>query len=281
MAFAKFKVKKGVRTITEAGNSEDVIPVGLILPYGSSVAPPGWLMCDGTSTSGYTALAALVGATTPDLNGSIIVGENQAPNPGVGDGSSSPTGGAITGGGTLTTRTLNSAASTTNVSPQVIISHSHGMKSHTHTIAHTHDYPHTHDTDHYHQYPHTHSVPSGGSPATIGDHAHTGFFGSANQNSPGTLGRAANTQTSLPNLGDPNGGHSHPSGAVPVGTTGSSSGSLSPLSSGAFTASATTDTGPSSSSPVTATESFGGTPSPTATFSIEQPSLRVYFIIKY
>lgn len=275
MAFAKFKVKKGVRTITELGTSEDVIPVGLILPYSSSTAPPGWLMCDGTSTSGYTELAALVGATTPNLNGSIVMGENQAGNPGVGDGSGAPAG-PITGGGTLSTRTLNSAASTTDVSPQVIISHSHGMQSHTHTVAHTHNYPHTHGDEHYHYFPHTHGVPSGGSPATAGDHTHTGYFSSANQNGPGTLGRASNTATSTANIGAPAGSHSHPVGVV-TASFNPTTHSLGAVSTDTFLASAATNTASSTVS----TSSFGGSPSPSATFSIEQPTLRIYFIIKY
>lgn len=275
MAFAKFKVKKGIKTITEAGASEDVIPVGIIIPYGSSTAPPGWLMCDGTSTSGYTELAALVGATTPNLNESIIMGENQAPNLGSGDGTSGGSG-PITGGATLATRTLNTAASTTNTSPQVIVAHSHGMQSHTHSTTHSHNYPHTHDFPHFHDLLHSHAVPSGGSPATAGSHAHTGFFGSANQNGPGTLGRNSNTQTTTALFGDYDGSHSHPIGAANVSMDPATT-TISVGPNGDVAASATVDT----ASATTLTSSLGGSPSPSATFSIEQPTLRVYFIIKY
>lgn len=53
-----------------------LVPVGTITAYAGATAPTGWLLCDGTtSTSGYTALAALVGATTPDLKGKFLMGK--------------------------------------------------------------------------------------------------------------------------------------------------------------------------------------------------------------
>lgn len=52
-----------------------LVPVGTIAMYAGATAPTGWLLCDGTtSTSGYTALAAIVGGTTPDLKGRVPVG---------------------------------------------------------------------------------------------------------------------------------------------------------------------------------------------------------------
>lgn len=53
-----------------------LVPVGTIAMYGGSSAPTGWLLCDGTSTTGYTALAAIVGGTTPDLRGRFAIGDN-------------------------------------------------------------------------------------------------------------------------------------------------------------------------------------------------------------
>jgi microcystin-dependent protein len=53
-----------------------LVPVGTITAYAGATAPTGWLLCDGTSTSGYTALAALVGATTPDFKGRFLIGDN-------------------------------------------------------------------------------------------------------------------------------------------------------------------------------------------------------------
>ena len=60
---------------TVAGLS--VTPTGAILMYGASAAPTGWLLCNGQSTSGYPALAAIVGATVPDLRGRAPIGYGQ------------------------------------------------------------------------------------------------------------------------------------------------------------------------------------------------------------
>jgi microcystin-dependent protein len=49
-------------------------PVGTIVMYGAATAPTGWLLCNGQSTAGYTALAAVVGANVPDLMGRVPVG---------------------------------------------------------------------------------------------------------------------------------------------------------------------------------------------------------------
>jgi microcystin-dependent protein len=53
-----------------------LVPVGTIAMYGGASAPTGWLLCDGTATTGYTALAAIVGGTTPDLRGRFAIGDN-------------------------------------------------------------------------------------------------------------------------------------------------------------------------------------------------------------
>ena len=41
-------------------------PVGAIIAYGGSGAPSGWLLCNGQSTSGYAALASIVGSNVPN-----------------------------------------------------------------------------------------------------------------------------------------------------------------------------------------------------------------------
>jgi len=52
-------------------------PVGTIVMYGGTTAPTGWLLCNGQSTSGYAALAAIVGGTVPDLRGRAPIGYGQ------------------------------------------------------------------------------------------------------------------------------------------------------------------------------------------------------------
>jgi hypothetical protein len=51
-----------------------LVPTGAIMCFYRSAAPSGWLECNGQSTSGYAALAALIGANVPDLRGEFIRG---------------------------------------------------------------------------------------------------------------------------------------------------------------------------------------------------------------
>jgi microcystin-dependent protein len=54
-----------------------LVPTGSIVMWAHTVSttiPTGWLLCDGRSTTGYTALAAIVGATVPDLTTRVPVG---------------------------------------------------------------------------------------------------------------------------------------------------------------------------------------------------------------
>ena len=60
---------------TVAGLS--VTPTGAIIMYGASAQPTGWLLCNGQSTAGYPALAAVVGANVPDLRGRAPIGYGQ------------------------------------------------------------------------------------------------------------------------------------------------------------------------------------------------------------
>lgn len=59
-------------------------PVGQIVMWAhtsSSNVPTGWLLCNGQSTASYTALAAVVGATVPDLRGRVPVGFSSGDDP--------------------------------------------------------------------------------------------------------------------------------------------------------------------------------------------------------
>ena len=50
------------------------MPIGSIIWYPRSTPPDGWLVCNGQSTAAYSALAAIVGSTVPDLRGEFIRG---------------------------------------------------------------------------------------------------------------------------------------------------------------------------------------------------------------
>jgi microcystin-dependent protein len=105
-----------------------LVPVGTIAMYGGAAAPTGWLLCDGTSTTGYTALAAIVGASTPDLRGRFALGD-----------SASLTLLAVGGSTTIGTNNLPShqhtfSATTGGMSANATLSHSVTDPGHAHTI---------------------------------------------------------------------------------------------------------------------------------------------------
>jgi microcystin-dependent protein len=104
--------------------------VGTIAAYAGVTAPTGWLLCNGTSTTGYTSLAALVGATTPDMRGRFPIGDNASL-------SLLGTGGSLTiTANNLPLHTHANSATFTGTSA----SHNHTQDAHNHTQdAHTHD----------------------------------------------------------------------------------------------------------------------------------------------
>lgn len=53
---------------------EDGLPIGAVMPFAGSTPPAGWLLCNGQSTASYPALAAVVGATVPDLRDRRAIG---------------------------------------------------------------------------------------------------------------------------------------------------------------------------------------------------------------
>jgi microcystin-dependent protein len=62
-----------------------LVPTGTIVMYGGTTAPAtgGWLLCNGQSTTGYTALAAIVGAYVPDLMGRAPIGYGDSADSGI------------------------------------------------------------------------------------------------------------------------------------------------------------------------------------------------------
>lgn len=70
-------VKAGLPALAEE-IIRSLVPVGSINAFAGVVAPAGWLLCDGiTSTASYPILAGMVGVTTPDLRGRVPVGMGQ------------------------------------------------------------------------------------------------------------------------------------------------------------------------------------------------------------
>jgi microcystin-dependent protein len=86
-------------------------PVGTIVAYGGAAAPTGWLLCDGSSISAsYAELRALVGTSTPDMKGRFPIGDNAS-------------------------LTLLGTGGSATISEANLPSHTHAMKSHTHTVS--------------------------------------------------------------------------------------------------------------------------------------------------
>ena len=50
------------------------VPTGTIFCFAIATVPAGYLECNGQSTSGYAALAALIGSNVPDLRGEFVRG---------------------------------------------------------------------------------------------------------------------------------------------------------------------------------------------------------------
>jgi hypothetical protein len=83
-----FKVNENIDVLpTDSSGSgaqgRNVLPrVGYIMIFAGATAPPGWLLCNGQSTSGHPNLAAIVGSTVPDLSNSYLVGNHSSTNSG-------------------------------------------------------------------------------------------------------------------------------------------------------------------------------------------------------
>jgi microcystin-dependent protein len=67
----------------EADYAFQGVPTGTILAFYGQTAPDGWFLCDGgqiPADERYDALRALVGETTPDLRGRVVLGVDGAAN---------------------------------------------------------------------------------------------------------------------------------------------------------------------------------------------------------
>ena len=108
-----------------------LVPVGTINAYAGGTAPTGWLLCDGTSTTGYTALAALVGSTTPDLRGKFLMGKTAS---GTGSTLLGSGGSTTIAEGNLPSHTHTFSATTGAMSANATLTHSVTDPGHTHTL---------------------------------------------------------------------------------------------------------------------------------------------------
>jgi len=130
-----------------------LVPVGTISAYAGVTAPTGWLLCNGTSTTGYTALAALVGATTPDMRGRFPIGDNATLT-------LLGTGGSLT----ISTSNMPSHSHTQDAHNHTQDAHNHTQNSHNHTQdAHNHtqnSHGHTQDAHNHAQDAHDHTTNS-------------------------------------------------------------------------------------------------------------------------
>lgn len=73
---------------TRSLKMESIMPVGALIPFYSNIAPEGWLMCDGTDTTGtsnelrlyHPKLYEILGNSNvlPDLRECVLVGAGQS-----------------------------------------------------------------------------------------------------------------------------------------------------------------------------------------------------------
>ena len=142
-----------------------LVPVGTINAYAGATAPTGWLLCDGTSTTGYTALAALVGSTTPDLRGKFLLGKT-----------ASSTGSTLLGSGGSTTiaeanlpsHTHTFSATSGAMSANSTLSHSVTDPGHYHSAGRGGDYAHPVDPTGFGPYKYSGSDTQATTTATTG-----------------------------------------------------------------------------------------------------------------
>lgn len=92
------------------------VPTGAIMQWFTNTAPTGWIFCHGQSTTGYTALAAVIGATVPNLQTRVPVGRNSV------------------GTGTFGTLGAVGGAETHSLTESEMPRHTHIQNSHNHAL---------------------------------------------------------------------------------------------------------------------------------------------------
>jgi microcystin-dependent protein len=61
---------------TGTSTGANLVPTGSIMMWFTNTPPSGWILCNGQSTTSYPELAAVVGATVPNLQGMVPVGRD-------------------------------------------------------------------------------------------------------------------------------------------------------------------------------------------------------------
>jgi microcystin-dependent protein len=150
-------------TISSAIAGPNLAPVGSIVMWANDTVPVGWLECNGQSTAAYPALATVVGATVPDMQGLVPAGFKNSDNA---FGTLKGTGGSKT----------STAA------------HTHSLAAHVHSDDHRHSGgTGLDDADHAHLFSFTETVDSTGDTA--------GRYDSSSANAQGTQTYATSGRT--------------------------------------------------------------------------------------
>jgi microcystin-dependent protein len=145
-------------------SSQRPAPIGTIVMYGGTTAPPDWHLCDG-STHGSAALQAITGsARTPDLRGRFVVAANSA-------GGDAP---SMSGRSSYTQNEVGGADQVTLTADQS------GLRAHAHTV----------------------DPPNAGTGAMLGNqsHSHGAWTGGMKQNA--VHSHAAGWMEGTPNAND-------------------------------------------------------------------------------
>lgn len=124
---AQTGIPAGDVTSGQLAPAQGGVPTGAIMMWYTATPPTGWLICNGQSTTGYTALAAVVGANVPNMQQRVPVGK---------DAGTFATLGAKGGSETHILSTNEMPVHT-----HIQDAHTHTQNSHNHTQnAHTHNF---------------------------------------------------------------------------------------------------------------------------------------------
>ena len=162
-------------------------PTGMISIHSGSVAPTGWLLCDGTSyaSASYVALFNTVGYTfggsganfnVPNLKGKVVVGVDASQTQFDTRGET---------GGDMSHQHISSTSSSDGGHTHTTDDHTHTTADHTHTTA-----DHSHYSDHSHYADHSHYINPGTTSTTSDSHSHS-------TNATGSLSKASSGNTSV------------------------------------------------------------------------------------